>query len=209
MADFRETIPGWKEAVKAEKEAHELAFVYPHDNIAGVAVRHATLADLFILEKIGNRFACGNFPSWHEFSLIPECRYQAYELLCFLSLDQSKNAFVNFLRRLRYRFLPKEELYVGLSRYFLDTYMDHMATPVNSRKPVISYWADCVAYIDLLALEYGWSECEIMAMPYRKIIQIVRKISNRKNPDVPLASKADKVATAWLFEQDQKRKAVE
>ena len=201
MADFRASIPGWLDALKLEAEQHNDSFVNPHDDICGVPIRHLSLVDIARLSRMGNRLFSGNFPSFVEFCALPTIKADAVAFLVYQHVKPSANPLRCMYRRFKYNRLDMGEVYAEMVALLNATYMDSLGT-TGGGTSAVSLWAGMVDYIDLLATEYGWSGDYILNMPYRQLIQCVRRISKRKDPKAIISSTSDRVSSRWLAEQN-------
>lgn len=206
MADIRERIPGWLDAVKVERENHESAFAYPFDMIAGFPVRHMSLLDMSQLLAMGCPFVF-SLPTEDEFIVYEEVRNEAALVVAFLhtgfrSRPGRLNAWRN--RRIQRAVLKVRPafLHAELRAYQERTLMDKIG---SSGKPeAISSWASVVGYIDLVASEYGWSKDAIMQMPFRQLIQFCRRILKRLNDKLPMPSISDTAIAEYTRKLNQK-----
>lgn len=200
MGDFRANIPGWLDAVKSEAQAHEMAFAAPYDVVAGYPVRHLSLVDLCRLAQLESPFVSDEWPSFASFRLRPALREAAAELIAYQHIEyRPSRRWLNRRRVRALRSMDAVELYSELGGYFERTFTDQQ--PTNDRKgraSPISHWSGIVGYVDLLGSEYGWTADTVMHMPYRQIIQIVRKIAKRKDPKAPISSRAEQVQARYL-----------
>lgn len=198
MADFRVNIPGWLDAVTQERELHDDAFALPHDDIAGVPVRHATLIDITRLSRMGNAMTVGKFPSLAEFELLPNVKRDAYNFLAYLHAAPSRRAAVNAYRRYRYSRIPKATLWAGIVEYLNRTYIDELGVAEDRKPNPINRWSSLVDYVDLIARDYGWTAEYVLNMPYRQLIQCARRAIKRNDPKCPITSQSDRVLARYL-----------
>ena len=204
MADYRASIPGWLDAIHAEADKHDSAFAWPHDDICGVPIRHFTLMDFARLSQMGNAFCAEQFPSWEDFTVRPSVRLDAYNLLCYMHVKSSCNVWRNTWRRWRYSKIDDTDLYVEIARYFSDTYIDSLGAAEDKTRTPVNFWSSMVDYIDLLAKDYGWTADYMLNMPYRQLIQFVRKTVKRTNPKYPVSSVADRVIARHMMAEMEK-----
>ncbi len=205
MRDFRASIPGWLDAVEEEQRLHEDAFAFPYVGIARFPVRHLTLLDLCRLSSQGNRFAHGDFPDFEEFKS-EGWTIDAAELIAYLHIDYDpQKVRLNKRRKRKVRRSNKVQLYDELKYYFDQTFADKIADTKQKKSYEVRHWSGIVDYIDVLATEYGWTDDHIMSIPYRRVIQYVRKIAKRNNPKIPLPDKAADIVTRHLYEKSQKK----
>lgn len=201
MADVRASIPGWLDAVRSEAAQHDDSFANPHDDICGIPIRHLSLVDMARLRKMGNRLFSGKFPSYVEFCALPGIKKDAVAFLVYQHVKPSTSTAVCMYRRFRYNRLDMGSVYAEVVALLNATYLDSIGT-TGGTGTGISSWAGAVDYIDLLATEYGWRANDILNMPYRQLIQCVRRISKRKDPKFPISSSADRVSSRWLESQN-------
>ncbi len=198
MADFRVNIPGWLDAVNEERELHDDAFALPHDEIAGVPVRHASLVDITRLARMGNAIASGRFPSFVEFAALPDVQRDAYDFLAYMHVRPSRSPMVNMYRRFRYGRIPKDRLWTGIVEYLNRTYIDELGVAEDRKPNLINRWSSLVDYVDLIAKDYGWTADYVLNMPYRQAIQCARRIIARNDPKCPITSQSDRVLARYL-----------
>lgn len=206
MGDFRANIPGWLDAVKSEAQAHEMAFAAPHDVVAGYPVRHLSLVDLCRLAQLESPFVSDEWPSFASFRLRPALREAAAELIAYQHTEYSPNRrWLNRRRVHAIRSMGAVDLYGEIVGYFERTFTDQLPTAGKGRPSPISHWSGIVGYVDLLGSEYGWTADTVMHMPYRQLIQIVRKVVKRKDPKAPISSQAEQVQARYLREKREAR----
>lgn len=208
MADVREQIPGWRDALRRERDAHDSAFAFPVDTIAGFTVRHMSLLDMAQLVEMGCPFVV-SVPSETDFFTDKKLRESAAVMVAFMCEGFDRRA--SFIGRIRNRLtirsilkLRTGFLYDELVSYHERTFMDQIG---GSGKPdPISKWSSTVDYIDLIASEYGWSADAILNMPYRHLIQYCRRILKRVNPDFSVPSISDELVAKRNRELNRKRR---
>lgn len=198
MADYREQIPGWLDAVAVERYEHDAAFSNPVDVIAGFPVRHMSLLDATQLVAMGCPLV-GSMPDEDLFLTSKELHQQAAVMIAFLHPDFRRNRGIiqRIKNRRRIRAALKvrpASLFDELSAYNERTFMDGLGG--NGRKELISQWSTVTDYIDLIASQYGWGREEIISMPFRQLIQFCRRIVKRTNPDAPIPSLGDQCIAA-------------
>lgn len=208
MRNVKASIPGWLDAIQHEAECHESAIAHPHDGVCGVPIRHLSLIDLARMREpsIDNCFFNGNYPSEFEFMALPQLQAHAVDFLVYQHVKSTTNSFVNTCRRYRYRRLDMATVYADITQLLTSTYLDALGASDESHgRTAISFWAGSVDYVDLIATEYGWTDTHIENMPYRKLIQCVRKILKRRDPKQIISSSADRVVSRWQEHKAKER----
>jgi len=208
MGDFRASIPGWLDAVNLESLEHDNAYIFPHDGIAGVAVRHLTLVDIYRMQHpdADNELFKDRFPTFIEFSTRQKVFDDTVNFLWYQSLEyDAKSLIKKMLFRRKIQKIDFSTLYSELREFIARTYMDAIGSSGRMREINISYWSDMTGFIDLMGIEYGWTREETLDTPYRQLIQIVRKIMKRKDPKKPIGSISDDIATRHMLELDKQK----
>lgn len=213
MADFRASIPGWLDAVKAEAAAHELAFAAPHDVVCGVPVRHLSLVDMCRMAQLGNQFFGNKWPRLEQMELSVTLKRQAAEIIAYQDIGyRLPFGLLAPIRRRRFRRIRNKvekmdalELYGELIGYFERTFTDQLGGDSLKNENELSAWSNIVDYVDLIGHEYGWSERHVANMPYRQLIQIVRKIVARKDPKAIMPKRSDAIIAEYLRSKREAR----
>lgn len=179
-------IPGYAEAVRGELANRELAFMPAPMPICGVPIRHLNARHQMILVRCGNVFVCGG-------------AVRAADVAFFL-WALSPDYVVNDTKR-RDAFIKKRvaklnfvAVVTAIRAYMEDVMQDMPQGPEGERK---LYTAPVASLVDMLALEYGWSDELILEMPLARVFQYARRIQSRHAPRVPLFNRSDAVISKW------------
>lgn len=210
MVNFKASIPGWLDAVKLEAEQHDDSFVNPHDDICGVPIRHLSLVDIARLSRMGNRLFSGKFPSFIEFCAFPKIKEDAVKFLVYQHWKPLNSGYRRFIpmviicmyRRYKYNRLDIADVFLETVALIDVTYLDSLGASAGAAGGE-SLWAGVVGYIDLIASEYGWTDQYIINMPYRRLIQLVRRINNRKDPDFIVRPASDRIVARHNAEKNR------
>lgn len=193
MKDVRYSIPGWIDAVAADHENHDLAYVLPHDSIAGVRVRHMTFLDLLRLCAMEFPFL-QNPPSEAEFMADAEMQQSAVIAIAYLSVGYREDRRMrNLIRIWRVGRIDKAKLYACLVAYMGRTFYDDSGARSGAQSDPRSLWSAAADVVDLFGSEYGWTADYSLSLPYRQAIQSCRRIIRRLNPKAHIHTKGDDV----------------
>ena len=217
MADFRASIPGWLDAVKEESEAHELAFASPYDVVCGFPVRRLSLVDMCRMAQLGNPFFGNKWPSLAKMEISLALKRQAAELVAYQDIGyRLPFGMMAPIHRRRFRRIRNKvekidplELYSEIIGYFERTFTDQLGADKRKSGEEPSAWSNVVEYIDLLGNEYGWTENHVINMPYRQLIQIIRKVISRTNPKAIMPKRSDAIIAEYLREKREAREKEE
>lgn len=205
MRDFREKIPGWLDAVREERQCHDMAFAAPHDMVCGQPVRHMSLVDICRMTQIDSPFFGNKFPQVLLFRLSPEVRRAAGELVAYQHIDYAPRRRFRFSHvRRKVERMPPDHLAAEVSGYISRTFWDTVNQTGHPRKNA-SHWSGIVDYVDLVGEEYGWTVDHTMNMPYRQLIQLVRRILYRRDPRQSPPSAADAKIAAYTRSKRRKK----
>lgn len=162
-------IPGFLEAVAAERFARDAAFLPVTETVAGQEVSPLTVRHVCILTAVGSPFICGGrLPTGADiaaFLWVVSPKYRP-------AAATRRRWFVRGLRR-----LPFVETAKAIQEYVARAFAD---LPPGDGKATVGFYSSTAAIVDLLASEYGWSEEAILALPLCRAIQYSRAIERRR-----------------------------
>jgi hypothetical protein len=192
-------IPGYREAIAAEREARDYAFLELPREICGIDVAPFTLDHLVTRLAIGCPFLC-------EASVVdrPDPAGEIASFIWHVSVARQRslgNAFAEY--RARNAFIRQVALVdtadavVAIHEYLDWTFLDAPPGGGSRKRPPIASIA--ATLIDLFAGEYGWSRGQVMHCPLEQLYQLIREITVRKNPKAVLFNRrSDKVRGQYL-----------
>jgi hypothetical protein len=182
-------IPGYREAVAAEREARDYAFLELPREICGIDAAPLTLY------RLVTRFAIG-CPFLGESNVMerPDPAGEIASFIWHVSVARSRtlgrplaeyharNALVEHLAS-----IETSESVVAIHDYLNWMLLD--APPPSdgpSRAPVASIAA---GIIDVFGSQYSWSRYEVMHAPIEQLFQLIREITVRNNPKAALPNR--------------------
>jgi hypothetical protein len=192
-------IPGYREAIAAEREARDYAFLELPRDICGIDAAPFTLHHLVTRLAIGCPFLCERSvmdrpdPAaeiasfiWH----VSEARRRA--LGRPLAEYRARQAFFEKTAQ-----LDTSAAVVAIHEYLNWTFLDAPPSGGACKRPPIASIASTI--IDLFASEYGWYRHQVMHCPLEQLYQLIREITVRKNPKAVLFNRrSDKVRGQYL-----------
>lgn len=183
------SVPGYAEAVEAERTNRDLAFIGLPVPLCGVVVRQLTLRHLLLLEHCGNAFICGGIPEPSDVALF----------LWFLSPDycldpKKRDEFVRGVARLK---MVESVLAI---RAFLDGAFMDAPQNLDGGK---AYFSTAAGLVSMLAREFGWDDEAILEKPVARLFQYQKAILHRYRPDLPLFNPSDALISRWLAKRNE------
>jgi hypothetical protein len=198
-------IPGYKEALAAEREVRQLPFLPVPELICGVPVRPLTPRMHLGLESSGSVFVCGGMSDEVEvvrflWFVSTDYRWPSDSpFRCVRALDRAINSFRQhrFIRRnRRIKFGPAVEC---IRRYMDEAYADGPGSPGN----IPEYWSWCAGLVDCFGIAYGWTSDEVINTPLKVLLQLRKIIRKRADPSEVQFNASDRIKGRWLAEQNQ------
>lgn len=186
----RVTIPGLAEAIVGERKRRLASFTPAPSIVAGVVLNPLTPATFAILEMIECPVTLGEeFPE-------PE------DLAIFLWFNSTEfKADDESARRKFCKKLAGVEYYKALTEvqhWLRDQFEDCPRGAKNPEKYSPEFVSWVAAFVDVIAAEYGWSESEVLNIPFARLAQYLRAMRQRKDPKAVLFNPSDKVKGDWL-----------
>ena len=192
--DLFTQIPDYAAAVEREAALREEAFIDGCTPLCGVRVYALTLRRFVILSGIGSPFLCGGTPTPEQ--IIIFLWIQSRPLGVLTSSSREQRRFAARLGKLDYADT------VGAIREWVATELqDSPSSVVGPRRAHFASWA--AAMVHQIAIEYHWSEAEILDMPLARLFQYGRIIRRRYDPKAMLFNPSDKVKGDWLRERSK------
>ena len=192
--DARLQIDGWAEAVHRERNERDESWCEPFDEIAGVVVRHCTLIDLLRLQRAGNPFATRTPPV----EVDKVTTFFARQFVLYLSrgyLDAC--ALLRWFAKRRVNRIDPAQLIAECASYAKRTFCDDIGT-TEGKKIEVTYWSVIADYYHIMAGEYGMQLRDFEQMPYRRLMQMVRKTLKAKDPKQVFISESDRIVGDYL-----------
>lgn len=189
MSNLYDIIPGLREAVEKENLLRDASFVTDYDLIGGYKVHSLTPRLVAVLQLMKCPLICGG-------------KIELTDILKFLwvikvkehgNTDAERNVFRDELIKTK----SPDTLMQDITDYLNVAYMD-FGGGSGDNSDRTSYVSSMANVVDFLASEYGWQECDILDMPYRRISQYIKAISIRNNPSRPKFNPSDKVKSDFL-----------
>jgi hypothetical protein len=196
-----EEFPGYREALRQERDARDYAFLDLPRSICGIEVGPLTVRQLLARLALRCPFIA-RLPA----EMIMQLPDPAGELAAFIwhvSIARSRchgNAFAEY-RALQsfYAHMARvsaEDAAAGIQEYIKITFLDAPGSGGKSYVPTASIAATLV---DIFAAEYGWDEHRILESALVKLYQLLRERAVRLNPKVTLFNRlSDKVRGEYM-----------
>jgi hypothetical protein len=198
---FLEEIPGYREALAAEREARDYAFLGLPAAICGIDVVLLTLRQLVARLAISCPFISGR-PA-EKIMQLPDPAGEIAAFIWHVSIARARscgNPLAEYRARqvfyARLAFISAEDAMAGIQEYLKTTFMDSPATGGKESVPTASVAA---TLIDIFAAEYGWTRDEILDAPLVQLYQLLRERARTLNPKAILFNRlSDKVRGDYL-----------
>lgn len=187
----RTAIPGLAEAVAQETRRRVDSFTPAPSTVCGVTLEPLTPNKLAVLESINCPILGGvEFPEPEDIAV--------FLWFCsdeFTVNDRKRERFTRRIARIDYY-----EALTGIQNWLADQFED---APPSSGRESVSYVSWIAALVDAIASEYGWSEEDILNIPFKRLTQYIRAIQLRNNPKAILFNaKSDKIKGDFLDSQN-------
>ena len=198
-------IPGYKEALLAERELRQLPFLPVSELVCGVEVRPLTPRMHLALESSGSVFVCGGqidevevsrflwaisinyrWPSTSPFKVVRQL-HRTVELF-------RRRRFVRSIRRIRF-----DKAVEDIRNYIDDAYADSPGSPGAGPE----HWSWCAGLVDCLSGAYGWDYEKVLDLPVKVGLQLRKIIRKRANPNEVMFNRSDRIRGNWLAEQNR------
>ena len=198
MADFRQQIPGWLDAVIRERDEMDMAYAAPHDEVCGIPVRHVTLLDICRYQQMAIRVFPTLLPV-DEFILNRDYRYEAALMIAYQHRDFSPSRRRNRRIIKQVGKLLPSRLHRGLCEFNERTFGEVAGgSKPDGRTFPVYHWSALTDYVHLLGKEYGWTDEHILNMPYRRIMQLAKRIRKANDKRAIIPSRADAIVANYL-----------
>lgn len=96
---------------------------------------------------------------------------------------------------------------INAARAYVEEAFQDAAPPGEKSQARKEYFANEIGTCAWLAREFGWSEENIMAMPYKRILQYRKEIERDRGSKTPQFNPSDAVVAKWQREQQAKAEA--
>ncbi len=189
-------VPGYREAVEHEATIREAAFLPVTESVCGINVLPFTPAHYSMLECANSPFVSGGVPMPEDVALFLWC----------VSPDYAPRASFR-----RWRFVRRaRRLDYGASVAAIHGYLDDAfgdAPGVKSGQMAASYYSGTAALVDLLAGQYGWSEADILRLPFKRLFQYARCIKERHADKPIFFNRSERILAEWQERDELGRRA--
>lgn len=171
MASIRE-IPGYAEAVAAERETRQDAWLSEEPDICGVAVDPLTPRKIVFLSLASNGYIMDSpDPSAYDMALFLWVVSGEFEP----KADRKRAKFYKRLRK-----LDTLDLHAGITDYLARSYFDMPGACAENHTAAKVDWIPL--FIHNLAESYGWSVAQCLDTPLRQTLQLRRCIQISTDP---------------------------
>lgn len=192
----RLATPGYAEAVKAENDIRDAAFLNLPANICGIKIRQMTPRDLLILEGIGNGVLI------KEFSAVDVGIF-----LWLMSVDYAPGAwFRRWLVANHMKHVKPSEAIRALTAYIDSTFQDSPSGKRGRGEVPFAGW--CAYYIDWFGGEYGWTADQVLGTNLKVLYQLIKCIKRRHDPECILFNPSDRIKSEALRLKNEQIKLV-
>lgn len=205
-----DVIPGYREAIAAEAEIREGAFLEAPEFICGVEVKALTLLHVLRLSAIRSQFVgkgklnAAYYAAIYVWALSPQyeaalCARKRIEpwapRLAQWLFNRVRRRFVRRLRRLSY-----VKLLQGIKAYSDEAHQDGPES-VKGEGFAPSYYSGPTGVVARLAREFHWSEADVLNMPLKRLFQYTRWLTLQNDSKAVLFNPSDKVRGEFLKSQ--------
>jgi hypothetical protein len=189
-----DSLPGYAEALKEERSARDFAFIPVSRTICGVRVRAMTVRDLAVRLNISCPFLFGGtkMPG-HVASFLWQLREPEKRKLRARFWETERKRFIERIaKEVRYADALEQ-----IDEYLDFTFLDAPST--QSKTQSVPKTSLVAAIIHFIAINYHWSEEEILNCPLVRLYQYFRLILSAKNPNAILFNRrSDKIRGDYL-----------
>jgi hypothetical protein len=213
-------IPGYKEAVAAERLAREVSFLPITETVAGLELVPMTLRQYLVLSLTKSPLLTGETPGpGHllDFLWLLHPRYSPkggfHKWLMVRKLRRCIPPVgtiwdYEWLRAKRQRRVDLAvyrltRLVVALRNYVGETLQDWQPSQAPEGTVEIDHYCDGAAICALVAREYGWTQETTLNMPMKQLLQFLKEIKVFHGTKVPLCNPSDRVKAEWLDKQQR------
>lgn len=210
MADLRQEIPGYAEAVEAERFNRDAIFLGLTEDIGKgkdkFAVLPLSLRHVLQLRLLRSPLLTIGLPA---------SSHDIFRFLWTVWPDKSPKGRKQLLRRCRRFGIPRwgwlgrakvllrvQKITAAIRQYLTEAFADW---PPGG-KGTESYYSNAAAYVSIFAREYGWSEAEVLDMPLKKLFQYYAEV--REFHGKALFNPSGRLLNEWLLSQQPKDSAV-
>jgi hypothetical protein len=184
-------VPGYRQAVEDETATREAAFLGVTELVCGVEVLPFSPLHFSMLECARSPFVKGGVPSPADVAIFLWAVSPGYAPRAKIRrwLFARRVAGLDYLNSLS-----------EIQSYIQDAFGDAPGVKMSGFKP--SYYSGTAAMIDLIASQYGWSEEQIIRIPFKRIFQYARCIRERTSDNPIFFNRSDAVIGRWQEEQN-------
>lgn len=183
----RYDIPGFREAVKAENDARDAAFLNLNSTICGVELRQITPRDFLILDHLGILFALKQRPD----------RIGLVKLVWMMKARWMLRIYCVW----KVWRTPTSKALAQLEEYLEATFQDTPGGHVTPQIPSVS-WAAYICQEMYKARE--WEDERTMRTPLRVINQIINLVRMEKDPHYRVNARHGKIEADRLRNLNKK-----
>jgi len=214
-------IPGYKEAVAAERLAREVSFLPITETVAGFELVPMTLRQYLVLSLMKSPLLMGQTPGpgnlldflWllhpnynpkggrHKRQLVRRLRRCIPPVGAIWDFEWLK---AKRQRRIDLAVYRLTKLVVGLRNYVSETLQDWQPSNIPEGTVQIDHYSDGAAICATFAREYGWSQETTLNMPMKQLLQYLKEIKTHNGSKIPLCNPSDRIKAKWLEEQQAK-----
>lgn len=193
--DFRDKIPGLREAIARENELRNDAFNYDvPELIGGVWVRPLTPLLFARLQSIKSPFLTGDIPLTEH----------VVQFLWCVSVDFKVSRWAAFWFAARCRGFTYDATCSAINAYLNDAFADLPSHKIGCDDN--QYFGALAPLIDQFGSEYGWTFEQTMRTPFKVLFQCQRCMRMRYNPHAIMFNPSDKLRSDWLAQMNSQHK---
>lgn len=182
------TVPGYTVALQNQRDRRELSYLIDETELCGERVYQLTPWHHIALEAAGNPFVVGGSVSPEsvlQFLWVVSVHYNAEAI-------DHRNALID-----RAKILIYDDAVQAIDKYVRDANRDAPGSSGSGESESISWIASLV---HIIASTYGWSESEIIRIPFVRLWQYVRCLRVQHGDNVAFVNEVDHVKSAHLRE---------
>jgi hypothetical protein len=198
-----EEFPGYREALRAESEARDYAFLDLPRSICGIDVGPVTLRQLLARLALRCPFVA-DLPA-ETIIQFPDPAGEIGAFIWHISNARARSAGSRLDEHLarerlckQLAFVSAEDAIAGIKEFLKITFLD---APGSGGKTYIPTASIAATLVDIFAAEYGWNEDRILDSAMVKLYQLLRERTLRLNPKAVLHNRlSDKIRGQYLKE---------
>ena len=190
--DLLDVVPDYREAIDEEQAIRSAAYLPMTESILGVDVLPMTPEHFVILSNSDCGFFRRRLITEIDVGLFLWALSPRYRPITNFWDRWQRRRFLQSVRKLNF-----DESKKAIFAYLEETFQDAPGT--KEGKWNVPYWSFCASLIDLFAEEYGWTDERVMGAPLKRLYDLQKIITRRRNPNaIQFNPLSDAVRSKWL-----------